>query len=431
MLESANPSALAALPLVLAPALAVWWLGFRISLGSRRFSRQIVIAAPAEAVWRLLKSSNSRRIDESLSAEPPRLLLARRPRGKFGLLPPLDEERHAEEGAGRLIRRGGNIRCEIEFQSTPGGTQISALYETPIVGLWDYEKTRLALARDLFALGDEAMGGDVQAIPRFRQCGWRATLLSHLGASVAVSSLLTAAFVAGKSASLAEAAGFEAASVIGCFAVLSLLILASLVHEAGHALALAAFGRRGAMVNVVPFLDHTPFRPPERASAFEAGVAGLAGPALSALVLLMVIPLAQDPPFQQPVAAHVLGGVASIFSGMLATVNLLALMPFGGSDTASALDAIFGGRAPPLVWAGFGAAFAWIIFDINDPRALALFAVLAYWLRDSPPLTRQAISVWRRLALATGLVLVVGLYAHAAAILLHRPATAATTARRS
>lgn len=422
------------LVLLLLPPLAVWWLAFRISLGSRRFTSEIVISAPTDAIWRLLDSHESQGgwgwFDESPSEPPDRLLLVRRPRGQFGLLPPFQETRHMEEAAKRLSRRGGNVHCEIKLEPVADGTRASALYETQIVGLWRYEQTRLAIRRDLFELADASIGRDLKAVPIFRLCGWRPALLSHLGASVAFSSFVTAAFVVGKGASLAEAAGFEAVSVIGCFAVLSLLIPAWLVHEFGHGLAFVAFGGRGAMLNVVHFLDHRPFRPRQGASVFEAGVVSLAGPALSALVLLMVIPLAQDLLFQQSIAARLLGGVAWIFAGMLTTVNLYALMPFGSDDMASTLDAIFGGRPPRLVWAGFGAAFAWI-FDTNDPRAVALFAVLAYWWGDSPPLTRQAISVWRSLALAAGLVLVVGIYAHAATFLLHRPAPAATTTQRS
>ncbi|MEK4034161.1 hypothetical protein WOC76_13145 [Methylocystis sp. IM3] len=418
-----------------APVLAVWWLGFRMPLGRRRFTRNIVIAAPADAVWRLLDplgpGGGRRLVDEArdvrvISRSPLRLSLARRPRGAERLFDIIEEDCLVDRAAGRLILDGGGVRSLVELTAAGDGTQISASYEKHVSGLWDYERTRLFLARDLFELAHDATAGEAE-FPLFRFFGWRLALLRALGASVMATSALTlAGYLAREWAPVRRLADAHGASDIplafGVVASLIFLLLlmgvaAWAIHEFGHALASAAFRRRAKRLNIVSIQNHEPFCPRDEASAFEAGAISLAGPAFSALAIF-ALDLAA-PAWR--IDSFLAFGLLVFFKAVLLCFNTYSLIQKGSSDAEPVLDAIFGAGERNAVSKSSSAAGEAMFSTAGrgDLGALSLMVLAISWLRDRR-LSALVKADWRRRALAAGLALVVGFYAYEASHMFSR-----------
>lgn len=423
-----------------APLLAVWWVGFRMPLGPRRFTRKIVIAAPAEAVWRLLDplgpGGGRRLVDEArdlkvISQSPLRLSLGRRPRGGERLFDIVEEDCLVDRAAGRLDFDGGGVRSLVEIAMAGDGTLVSATYQKHVSGLWDYERIRLYLARDLFELGHDATAGETR-IPLFRFFGWRLALLRALGASVMATAALTlAGYLARDWAPVRRLADtYGAADIPLAFGMVASLIfllllmgvVAWVLHELGHALAAAAFGRRAKKLSVVSIQNHEPFCPRDGTSAVEAGAISLAGPAFSALAILTL-------DLAAPALRTVSFFTLVFFKSALLCFNVCALIQPGRSDAEPVLDAIFGAGERNAVSKSSAAAGNAMFSTAGraDLGALSLMVLAMSWLRDRR-LSALAKADWRRRALAAGLALVVGFYAYEASLMFSRAVMAAPKA---
>lgn len=436
-----------------APPLAGWWLYYRAPLGRRRFVRSAVIAAPIETVWGLLDPRGPqggwRFLDETRDAKilgetPLRLSLSRRPRHSQRPFAVLEETCRIDDATWRIARDGDDAHSVAALEPRGDGVRLSAIYEKPVAGLLDYELTRLALARDLDALTDAALGRDAKALPLFRFSGWRLILLGVVSGLVMAVLLLAPAFYlaldkVGLSPEALLAEPEALALVLGLAIPLALLLFllllaVTLIHEIGHALALAAFGHRGIVVSLTPFGGGVSLGARDEADAFEAGVVGLAGPALAALAAFAV---AADP---ERLSAPIIGlsGDAPDYAGaLLATAraafilltlvyNIPNLLPWAGSDGARTLAAIFAPGRARQVAAGLFAALLAMVFGGSEDLLIfgLMFLALDWFNRKRPAPVEAGGPGWRRLAVAASLALVVGLYAQEAALLrqIHVPA---------
>ena len=433
------------------PPFLGWWVCFRQPLGRRIFRNAIVVAAPLETVWRRLdprapeggwtplEETGEREI---LSNEPLVLASQRRPRQSDRPFARVVETVAIDAQAFRINRaerRGEGARCEFVLTEDGAGTRVALLYEKTITGLLAYELTRLGLARDLDAFQDAVAGRDAKSAPLFRFSGWRLALLGVVSGLVMVALVLApATYVAlgamgvSFSALLSDPAAFGFVvlfTLASAIYLTALLIFATLVHEMGHAAALAAFGHRGVMVSLVPFGGGVALGARDYANAFEAGVVSLAGPALSALVAFAVLP---DPATLSALLQGVAAGAAAdngrallAFSGALFAfltllINIPNVLPWTGSDGALALGAIFSERRLRLVAAGAATALlAFIFAGVDDllPFGL-LFVALTWWNRKrAVTQTPDLPGDWRRLAVAGAFAAIIGLYALEAAAL--------------
>jgi len=207
----------------------------------------------------------------------------------------------------------------------------------------------------------------------------------------------------------------------------ALLIAATLVHELGHALALAAFGHRGVTVSLIPFGGGVALGARDYEGAFEAGVVSLAGPALSALVAYAVMPepaklsvlmqglLGDAPDF----GATLIAFSGAVFVLLTLLVNIPNILPWTGSDGAQALGAIFRRARTRQIAAGlFAALLAFVFAGVHDLLPFGLmFLALSWFNRKRKETGGAAAEGWRPLAMAVSLALVVGLYAHEASML--------------
>ncbi|PPD40474.1 MAG: hypothetical protein CTY15_14780 [Methylocystis sp.] len=196
----------------------------------------------------------------------------------------------------------------------------------------------------------------------------------------------------------------------------------------GHAFALAAFGHRGITVSLIPFGGGVALGARAYASAFEAGVVSLAGPALSAVVALAALPeptrlsaLMQGLTGPQPQ----FGAAFAAFTGaayalLTLLINIPNVLPWTGSDGALALGAMFSSPRLRQISAGLLAALLAFVFAGADdllPFGL-MFLALSWFNRKRPEAAApDDAEGWRPLAVAAGLALVVGLYAHEAEVL--------------
>lgn len=432
------------------PPLAGWRLCFRAPLGRRRFQRSLRIAAPVNAVWEFVDPrgpyggwSFPYEIHQAtpISQSPLVLRFDGRPRHGGGAFEQIEEECAVDEAARRILRKTratDGSSCEITLTDRGAGATVSVLYETRVTGLLACELTRLALARDLSALEDAVLGRDAREAPLFRFSGWRLALLGVVSGVVMVLLMLAPAFyVALKSMDVsieglfadAPSLAFVVALALGAALFLAvLLIAATLVHEAGHALALAAFGHRGVTVSLIPFGGGVALGSRAYDNAFEAGAVSLAGPALSALVAFAVMPdpeglsaLMQGLPGAQPQFAPALiafSGATFVLLSLL--VNIPNLLPWTGSDGALALGAVFRcGRTRQIAAGLFAALIAFVFAGVDDLLPFGLmFLALSWFNRKRPEAPAPgAPASWRSVAVAGALALVVGLYAHEAAAL--------------
>lgn len=432
------------------PPLAGWQLCFRAPLGRRRFRGSLHIPAPVNAVWDALDPRGCYggwnflyeiREATPISQSPLVLRLDRRPRHSSAAFERIQDECEVDEAARRILRKAraadGPI-CEVTLADRGAGATVSVLYETRIAGLLAYELTRLALARDLGAFEDAVLGRDAKEAPLFRFSGWRLALLGVVSGVVMVLLMLAPAFyVALRSMDVSieglladpPALAFVLALALGmALFVAILLIAATLVHEMGHALALAAFGHRGVTVSLIPFGGGVALGSRAYDSAFEAGAVGLAGPALSALVAFVVMP---DPERLSALMQSLLGQQQQLVPALIAfsgatfvlltlLVNIPNILPWTGSDGALALGAIFRcGRTRQVAAGLFAALLALLFAGVDDLLPFGLtFLALTWYNRKRPGApTPGAPTPSRSVAVAGALALVVGLYAHEAAAL--------------
>ncbi|WP_424362112.1 hypothetical protein [Methylocystis parvus] len=432
------------------PPLGGWLLCFRAPLGRRRFQRSLHIPAPVNAVWAALDPRGPYggwsflyevRRAEPISQSPLVLRLDRRPRHSSAAFERIEEECSVDEANRRILRKtriAGGSSCEVTLADHGAGATVSVHYETGITGLLAYELTRLALARDLGAFEDAVLGRDAKEAPRFRFSGWRLALFGVVSGVVMILLILAPAFyVALRSVDVSigglladpPALAFVLALALGAALFLAtLLIAATLVHEMGHALALAAFGHRGVTVSLIPFGGGVAFGSRAYESAFEAGAVSLAGPALSALVALALMPdserlsalmqglLGQQPQFIPALIA--VSGATFVLLTLL--VNIPNILPWTGSDGSLALGAVFRcGRTRQIAAGLFAAVLAFVFAGVDDLLPFGLmFLALSWHNRKRPEApAADAPAPWRSLAVAGALALVVGLYAHEAAAL--------------
>lgn len=432
------------------PPLAGWWACFRMPLGRRRFRRSVVIPAPMERIWRLLDPRGPQggwsflhetRNAAQLSGNPLTLSMERRARHSHRPFVRAEEECLVDVAARRVIRADhapDGARSEVTLANSGAGVTVNATYERRVTGLLDYEITRLGFARDLDALADAVLGRDAGAAPLFRFSGWRLAALGVVSGVVMAALILAPGFCAAlKSMGVSfealladpQALGFILALGFAIALFLStLFIAATLVHEMGHALALAAFGHRGITVSLIPFGGGVALGARDYASAFEAGAVSLAGPAFSAVVALAALP----DPGRLSALMQGLGGNApeygaafvafsgAVYALLTLLINIPNVLPWTGSDGAVALGAIFGGRRRRHVAAGLFAALLAVVFAGRDdllPFGL-MFVALSWFNRKRPETAGSSTADgWRRLAVAGSLALVVGVYAHEAATL--------------
>ena len=434
----------------LIPPLAGWWVCMRMPLGRRRFQRNHRIAASLDAVWDALDPRGPYggwnfpyevRQAQPVSQSPLILRLDRRPRHSQSGFERIDEECVVVDHArhiSRQTRTPDGASCDVGLTPDGAAAIVSLRYEAPMTGLLAYELTRLALARDVAELEDAVLGRDAKAAPIFRFSGWRLAFLGLVSGVVMALLILAPAFYVSLqsmgvsvAALVADPAAllFIAALALGVALFLSLLLIAaSLVHEMGHALALAAFGHRGVMVSLIPFGGGVALGARAYRSAFEAGAVSLAGPALSALTALAVTPkpeklsalmqglVGATPHYAAALAAF--SGAAFVLLTLL--VNIPNVLPWTGSDGALALGAIFGSPRARQIAAGLFAALLAVIFaGIDDLLPFGvMFIALSWFNRDRPEAPGpDAATPWRSVAVAGALALVVGLYAHEAAAL--------------
>ncbi len=282
------------------------------------------------------------------------------------------------------------------------------------------------------------LGRDAKAAPLFRFSGWRLALLGVASGVVMVLLVLAPAFyVTLKSMDISAEAlfadpgalAFLAALALGVALYLSTLLIAvTLVHEMGHALALAAFGHRGVTVSLIPFGGGVALGARDHANAFEAGAVSLAGPALSALIAFAVMPEpARLSALMQGLvgAAPQYGAAVVAFSGaayvlLTLLVNVPNILPWTGSDGALALGAMFRCQRTRQIATGLFAALLAIVFAGTDdllPFGL-MFAALSWFNRRRPEAAAPSdAGGWRPLTVAAGLAVVVGLFAHEASTL--------------
>lgn len=435
------------------PPLAGWWLCFRLPLGRRRVSRSIVIAAPFEAVWRRLdprgREGGWTPLYESHEAEiisdtPLAVASWRRPRHSSHVFSRVEEDCIVDEAAWRVTRvtraaRGEGALCEISLTSEGRATRVSLVYEQLVIGLLAYEISRLGLQRDLDALQDAVAGRDAESAPLLRFSGWRLAIAGVISGFAMMALILAPAFYVALGTMGVSFEALFADRAALCFVALltvasalyltALLLLATLVHEIGHAFALAAFGHRGVTVSLIPFGGGVALAARDYANAFEAGVVSLAGPALSALVAFAFMP---DPARLSASLRSVAGGAATdylsalfAFSGavyafLTLLLNIPNVLPWTGSDGALALAAIFDSRKLRLLAAkAVTALLAFVFAGIDDllPFGLLFLALTGWNWQNSEERARGLPEAWRQLAVASVFALVVGLYAHEAATL--------------
>ena len=432
------------------PPLAGWWLCFRQPLGRRRFVGEIVIDAPVAAVWSRLDPrrreggwtplSESR--DAEIVSEAPLVVASwRRPRESDQVVTRVIDDCIVDAPAGRISRveRGEGVSAEFTLSSTGRKTRVSLVLERSVTGLLAYELTRLALKRDLDALRERIIGRDAKSAPLFRFSGWRLAIASVISGFVMVALILApAVYVAlgamgvsvGAIALDPAALGFLALfTAAGAIFLTALLLLATLAHEMGHALALAAFGHRGITVSLIPFGGGVALGARDYENAFEAGVVSLAGPALSALVAFAFLP---DPARLSALLQGVASGAAphyasalmafsgAVFAFLTLLINLPNVLPWTGSDGALTIAAIFESRKLRLLAAGVVTLLLAFVFGGLDdllPFGL-LFLALTWWNRKRAAMPAPSLPQdWRRVAVACVFALVVSLYAHEAATL--------------
>lgn len=429
------------------PPLAGWWLCFRAPLARRKFRCSKAMPADADAVWRALDPTRGgfaflyeTRNLRAASGDPLLLRLERRPRHSHAEFTEAEERCEIDATARRIVREeigGDGARSEVTLSALRDRTEISLDYERPTTGLLAYELIRLGLARDMAALEDAVLGRDAKAAPLFRCSGWRLALLGVVSGVIMVLLVLAPAFAVtlttlGVSAEALladpQALGFVAAMALGIAVYLAaLLIAATLVHEFGHALAMAAFGHRGVTVSLIPFGGGVALGARGYASAFEAGMVSVAGPAFSALVAFALTP---DPaklsqllqgvagPDRQ-IGATFLAFSGAVFALLTILINIPNILPWTGSDGALALGAIFRCARTRRIAAGaLVALLAFVFAGIDDLLPFGLmFLALSWFNRKGREMRLPSAEGWRPLAAAGALALVVGLYAQEASTL--------------
>lgn len=361
---------LASVILVAALSFGAFWLFFYMPLKQGRTAVGRTIKATPEAIWRLVDPRN---LDFSwnphweqqgariLSDEPLIIEYLARPKGSRRAF-----ARRTEQWT-RLVDAKSLSSCVVEPEKSEadsseenyehldlaatanGGTRVVLTAEGPIRGLFGFELRRIALEKYLAALESAVLGRRQTRKASIRFIGWRLAALAVLSMFALVNwSLFFKPFSSGAyfSASLATAS----------------LIVALLLHEFGHALALVAMGHRDVTISLIPFVGGVAASKGNYENAFEAGVVAISGIAFSALACLLLLP---SIPYLDTLIASLLFGAESKraaiapHQGLLPWIALCAfgvvgwqlivnsfnIMPFPGSDGLRLLQSIFSNRA--------------------------------------------------------------------------------------
>ncbi|MCC3244279.1 M50 family metallopeptidase [Methylocystis sp. WRRC1] len=451
------------------PSIAGWWLCFKAPLGRRKIRLSASIPAPPQAVWLRLDPRNSDaewnpqydiRDVTILSQEPLTIAKTLRPRHSDKPFRRIVDACALDESKGRMeivelskddrpTPAEDAPRICYEVTGDGAGSLVTLTYESRMTGYLNYELSRLSLTRYLAALRDVAVGHGSTKAPCLRFSGWRMAWLGFLGAVALIAMMLAPAVymaLSGLPANFFAFAGGAsingAAAAVICLVVFLLItylaaifVLATLVHELGHALAMVAFGHRGVTVSLIPFGGGVALTGRNHASAFEAGAVALAGPLLAAALTLLALPDAET---ATKALGYLVGSANThssetlslltcfsavtgvLFAFLTLLLNVPNILPWTGSDGAKALAATFSSRKLRLVAAGALTALLALTFArFEDLLPFGvLLAVLSWWNRKrASSETTRAPSGGERLLIAGVMALTIALYAHEAATL--------------
>jgi len=334
-----------------------WWLIFLVPLGRREFSSRANIAATPEKIWDayvlgLGPENGWSGREEVLSREflpgtPMRLREEFRvPSASMKLLCVIFDVTAFEAPRlfeMRILSRDGVAMAPSEaarerLTLVPLGqsTQAILAFELPVKGLYNFLLLRRYFARVMERLQAHC---ENRALPAAASgLGWKTGLV--------LAGLTLLGWV-----------GLMGGTSIAwpMVAIALMLQIVVVVHEFGHWLAMRWFGHRDATITFVPLFGGAAIGGKQEQSAFERGMIALAGPAFSALaILVLLVPAGiwsvdlissghavQDWPSRAKIIS---GCVAGVFVMMAAPLNLFNLVPMGMLDGARVVDALFQNR---------------------------------------------------------------------------------------
>ena len=411
-----------------------YWVFFRLPLGARKTTVKRTIPAPRETIWRLVDPRGfdfswnphwEQRDPRILNDDPLVIEYLARPKGSQSSFAP------RKEIWTRIIQDNGltswtvaaddsaatrpDQSCEHLdlIEVSPHTTRVVVTLEGPVRGLYGYELQRTMLEKYLVALDAAGRGrASTACAPSIRFTGWRLAVTAFVSFFVLINgSLFWKPFDGG--------AYFSAALMT------TTLVFALLLHEFGHALALALMGHRNVTISLIPFAGGVAVSPRDFENAFEAGIIAIAGIAFSAVVCLALLPFL---PYLERVleallltdGKNKLATVAALRQSPLPwialcafgvtawqlVVNAFNIMPFPGSDGWRVLQSIFSNRR--MRW--IAAVGVCVTFAALLRSATVLFVIAGFWilsllasLRSRNPTGKDevACSERQRFALAT------------------------------
>ena len=380
-----------------------FWFFFRLRLGARKTTVKRTIRAPREAVWRLLDPREfnfswhphwEQREARILDDDPLVVEYLARPKGSQRPFVPRKEKWT------RIVQGNGLTSCLVGsdnfvkgepvqscehldlIETSAGVTQVVLTAEGPVRGYFGYEMRRTTFQSHLAALDAAARGHSLAACePSIRFTGWRLALMAFLSFFALINQTLLWK-------------PFDGGAYLTAFLVTATLVLALLLHEFGHALALVLMGHRNVTISLIPFAGGVAASPRNPDNAFEAGIVAIAGIAFSAAACLALLPFlpyldrmihalqfAQGKDKLAIAAAlhrNPLPWIALCAFGVIAwqlVVNTFNIMPFPGSDGLRLLQSIFSSRR--MRW--MAAAGVSMLCAALLGSAIVLFIVAAFW----------------------------------------------------
>jgi len=357
-------------------AFLAWWIMFRAPLGRRVFRRRISIGAPAEKVWSASLFEPSppggwagfiHIIEQSLIEGAPlrhkTIVAYGGRRGKTRILisriirvePCAWFESEYETIDGAAVVPADAVRGCTRLEEKGGVTLLELEISQPVKGVFGHLSTGRIYERYLAHLRAHCEGREA---PRPQPL---------IGRSSA--------------AWLAVAAVGASAVIIGtrnpdlgwlCVLIAVCIEIAVLVHEYGHFLAMRWFGHRDASVLFIPFFGGATLGARPLSSRYEQAMIALAGPAISALAVLPLTPLAHWGLDAAQSGARdmkaLVGFGAVLLLGIAVPMNLLNLAPIGMLDGGKVVDALARGRGARLLI--MSAIFAALGFSLTASESL-------------------------------------------------------------